>query len=62
MLPFVDRISGAVLVLVGLYVAYYGGYEVRLFGAGGDPRDAVIGAGGAVRPRLAARAAGRPAT
>ncbi|KDO94530.1 cytochrome C biosynthesis protein [Mycobacterium avium subsp. hominissuis A5] len=53
MLPFVDRISGAVLVLVGLYVAYYGGYEVRLFGAGGDPRDAVIGAAGRLQGALA---------
>ena len=32
-LPFVNRIGGALLVLVGLYVAYYGSYEVRLFGA-----------------------------
>ena len=31
--PFVNRISGALLVLVGLYVAYYGVYELRLFSA-----------------------------
>ena len=36
-LPYVNRIGGAVLILVGLYVAYYGYYEVRLFNAGGDP-------------------------
>jgi cytochrome c biogenesis protein CcdA len=42
MLPFVNRITGALLVLVGLYVAYYGGYEVRLFGPNGNPHDAVI--------------------
>ena len=37
-LPFVNRISGALLVLVGLYVAYYGVYELRLFSAtGGEP-------------------------
>jgi cytochrome c biogenesis protein CcdA len=32
-LPYVNRISGAILVAVGLYVAYYGWFEVRLFGA-----------------------------
>ena len=37
-LPYVNRIGGAVLILVGLYVAYYGYYEVRLFTAGGNPR------------------------
>ncbi|MCA2305733.1 cytochrome c biogenesis protein CcdA [Mycobacterium intracellulare] len=45
-LPFVNRIGGALLVLVGLYVAYYGSYEVRLFGANANPRDAVITAVG----------------
>lgn len=53
-LPFVNRIGGALLVLVGLYVAYYGSYEVRLFGANGNPRDAVIMAAG----RLQGAAAG----
>jgi cytochrome c biogenesis protein CcdA len=45
-LPYVNRIGGAVLVLVGLYVAYYGYYEVRLFNAGGSPADPVIAAAG----------------
>lgn len=53
-LPFVNRIGGALLLLVGLYVAYYGSYEVRLFGANGNPRDAVITAAG----RLQGAAAG----
>lgn len=52
-LPFVNRIGGALLVLVGLYVAYYGGYEVRLFGAGGDPSDAVITAAGRLQGAMA---------
>ncbi|ORA13713.1 cytochrome c biogenesis CcdA family protein [Mycobacterium arosiense] len=52
-LPFVNRIGGALLVLVGLYVAYYGGYEVRLFGADGSPRDAVITAAGRLQGALA---------
>jgi len=36
-LPYVNRIGGAVLILVGLYVGYYGFYEIRLFTAGGSP-------------------------
>ena len=35
-LPYVNRISGVVLVVVGLYVGYYGVYEIRLFTAGGS--------------------------
>ena len=56
-LPFVNRISGALLVAVGLYVGYYGLYEVRLFGANGNadtnPQDAVIAAFGRVQGVLA---------
>ncbi|OBF01673.1 cytochrome c biogenesis CcdA family protein [Mycobacterium sp. 852002-10029_SCH5224772] len=52
-LPFVNRIGGALLVLVGLYVAYYGTYEVRLFGADGNPQDAVIIAAGRVQGAVA---------
>ena len=45
-LPFVNRISGALLVIVGVYVGYYGVYEVRISGRGGNPEDPVIiGAG-----------------
>ncbi|KKC05144.1 cytochrome c biogenesis CcdA family protein [Mycobacterium nebraskense] len=52
-LPFVRRISGALLLLVGLYVAYYGGYELRVLGANADPQDAVITAAGRVQGTLA---------
>jgi cytochrome c biogenesis protein CcdA len=31
-LPYVNRISGALLVLAGVYVAYYGWYELRVYG------------------------------
>ncbi|MGZ6778970.1 MAG: cytochrome c biogenesis protein CcdA, partial [Mycobacterium sp.] len=41
-LPYVNRIGGAVLILVGLYVGYYGYYEARLFTGGGNPSDPVI--------------------
>jgi cytochrome c biogenesis protein CcdA len=52
--PFVNRISGALLVLVGLYVAYYGSYELRLFSAtGANPPDAVITAAGRLQGVLA---------
>ncbi|MDI6103367.1 cytochrome c biogenesis protein CcdA [Actinoplanes sp. NEAU-A12] len=42
-LPFVSRASGALLVLAGLYVAYYGWYELRV-NAGGSADDPVVGA------------------
>jgi cytochrome c biogenesis protein CcdA len=47
--PNVNRISGVLLVLVGLYVGYYGVYEVRLFDANGSPSDPVIAAAGRVQ-------------
>ncbi len=51
-LPFVNRISGLVLVVVGLYVAYYGWFEVRSFeGRGGD--DPVIASAGRIQRALA---------
>jgi len=30
-MPHINRISGAIMVVVGLYVAWYGWYEIRLF-------------------------------
>ncbi|OMC57309.1 hypothetical protein A5747_02760 [Mycobacterium sp. IS-836] len=52
-LPFVNRIGGALLVVVGLYVAYYGVYELRLFNGRANPHDAVIGAAGRLQGLLA---------
>ena len=52
-LPFVNRIGGALLVLVGLYVAYYGLYELRLLNTAADPQDAVITAAGRLQGVLA---------
>ena len=51
--PYLNRISGALLVAVGLYVAYYGVYEVQLFSANGDPQDPVIAAAGRVQGAIA---------
>ena len=53
MLPYVNRVSGAVLVAVGLYVAYYGWYEVRLFSGSGAAEDPVIGAAGRIQRTVA---------
>lgn len=52
-LPYINRIGGAVLILVGLYVAYYGYYEVQLFNAGGDPADPVIAGAGRLQGAVA---------
>ena len=52
-LPYVNRISGAILVGVGLYVAYYGWFELRLFGGVGDATDPVIEVAGRVQRSLA---------
>lgn len=52
-LPVVNRIGGALLVLVGLYVGYYGVFEVRLFEAHGNPEDPVIAAAGRLQGVLA---------
>ncbi len=52
-LPFVNRLSGVLLILVGAYVSYYGVYEVRLFGANANPEDAVIAAAGRLQGTVA---------
>jgi cytochrome c biogenesis protein CcdA len=39
--PYVSRLSGALVVVAGLYVTYYGWYEVRL-ARGGQARDPVV--------------------
>lgn len=52
-LPYVNRIGGAILILVGLYVGYYGYYEIRLFHGGGSPDDPVIAAAGRLQGTIA---------
>ena len=52
-LPYVNRISGVLLIVVGLYVGYYGLYEVRLFHANANPADPVIAAAGRVQGAIA---------
>jgi len=40
-LPMVNRVAGGLIVVAGIYVAYYGWYEVRVFD-GGSTDDPVI--------------------
>ncbi len=53
MLPYINPIAGMVVLLTGLYVTYYGVYEIRLFFGGGGAADPVIEAAGAVQGWLA---------
>lgn len=50
--PLVSRLSGALLVVAGAYVAYYGWYEVRVF-SGGSVADPVIDVATGVQGGLA---------
>ena len=43
LLPVMNKVAGVLLVVAGLYVAYYGYYEVRLFFFDGDLDDPVVG-------------------
>ncbi|MFB9251473.1 cytochrome c biogenesis CcdA family protein [Sphaerisporangium melleum] len=43
LLPYVSRAGGALLVLAGVYVLYYGWYELRVLG-GAEADDPVVGA------------------
>jgi cytochrome c biogenesis protein CcdA len=52
-LPYVSRISGALLILVGLYVGYYAFYEIRLQSGHGDGSDALLALAGRVQGTLA---------
>nr|WP_221218388.1 MULTISPECIES: cytochrome c biogenesis CcdA family protein [unclassified Mycolicibacterium] len=53
LLPYVNKFSGVVLIAVGLYVGYYGLYEIRLFSADGNPADPIIAAAGRLQGALA---------
>jgi cytochrome c biogenesis protein CcdA len=52
-LPVVNRLGGALVILVGLYVTYYGIYELRLFHGNASPEDAVISAAGRLQATIA---------
>ncbi len=50
--PAISRLGGALLLIVGGYVAYYGWYEIRVRD-GGAPQDPIIEAATVVQQRLA---------
>lgn len=50
-LPYISRVGGALLIVAGAYITYYGVYELRVF-AGGDPSDPVIDAALSVQGTL----------
>jgi cytochrome c-type biogenesis protein len=52
LLPYIGRISGALLVVTGGYVAYYGVYELRLYHADGDPVDPIVDGAATVQGTL----------
>jgi cytochrome c biogenesis protein CcdA len=53
LLPVMSRIAGALMVVTGAYVAYYGYYELRLLNYGGDEDDWVIDTALRIQTRLA---------
>lgn len=48
-LPHIGRIAGAVVLPTGLYVTYYGVWEIRLFFADAGPDDPITEAAGTVQ-------------
>lgn len=50
--PYSARIGGALLVLVGAYVTWFGAYEIRVR-AGADPEDPVIANAGSIQAAIA---------
>ncbi|MBS9534962.1 cytochrome c biogenesis protein CcdA [Mycobacterium sp. M1] len=54
-LPHVGRIAGVIVLLTGVYVTYYGYYEIRLYFGGAGADDPVVRSAGAVQSWLADR-------
>jgi cytochrome c biogenesis protein CcdA len=52
LLPYVSRASGGLLTLAGLYVVYYGWYELRVF-AGADADDPIVNTATAIQATVA---------
>jgi cytochrome c biogenesis protein CcdA len=48
-LPHIGRIAGVIVLLTGLYVTYYGYYEIRLFFTDAGPNDPIIEAAATVQ-------------
>jgi cytochrome c biogenesis protein CcdA len=54
-LPHAGRIGGVIVLLAGLYVTYYGYYEIRLFFANASPDDQIVKTAGVVQAWLVQR-------
>ncbi|BBZ33550.1 cytochrome c biogenesis CcdA family protein [Mycolicibacterium confluentis] len=52
-LPVIGRLSGALVLVVGLYVAYYGIYELRIFHSDAGVDDGVIRTAGRIQATVA---------
>lgn len=52
-LPYVGRIAGVIVLLTGLYVTYYGYYEIRLHFTGAGADDPVVNAASEIQGWLA---------
>ncbi|KAA8962450.1 cytochrome c biogenesis CcdA family protein [Mycobacterium sp.] len=52
-LPYVGRIAGVVVLLTGIYVSYYGYYEIRVYFTDARPDDPIIKGVGTVQGWLA---------
>lgn len=52
-LPHVGRIAGVIVLVTGLYVTYYGYYEIRLFFTDAGPNDPVVEAAASIQGWLA---------
>lgn len=52
LMPAVNRVAGALMIVTGAYVAYYGYYELRLLNYGGDEDDPIIDAALRIQTRL----------
>ncbi|MDP4510538.1 cytochrome c biogenesis CcdA family protein [Nonomuraea turcica] len=57
LLPYVSRASGGLLTLAGMYVVYYGWYELRVY-AGADADDPIVSTATAVQATIAGWLAG----
>jgi len=49
LMPYVNKISGVLLIATGLYVGYYGIYELRLFLGNGAASDPIVDAAGSIQ-------------
>lgn len=52
LMPYLSRLSGALLIIVGAYVGWYGWYELRVY-AGEAPDDPIVSAASQIQNRLA---------